>query len=280
MEYALLRAIVGGVRAMPTDFAISFMGKMWELIAPRLHRHQRALEHLSFAMPELSEAQKQAILKSMWKNLGMAAAETMMLDRLMADKARFEIADPDFAEKIFKMERAVLVSLHMGNWELVTAPLTMAGRDVAGVYQRIRNPLVMAYMHRMRERIYTGGLYVKGHEAAYHLMRQLKNGFAGILADVRDSEKLKVPFFGQPAPSTPFPAILALAHEAPLLAARTIRTGPGRFRVEAVEIQYEKTGNKQADIEKITASIQAQFETWVRQTPEQWMWAHKRWSHK
>jgi KDO2-lipid IV(A) lauroyltransferase len=32
------------------------------------------------------------------------------------------------------------------------------------------------------------------------------------------------------------------------------------------------------DIKSITAAMQAEFEAWIRETPEQWMWSNRRWS--
>jgi KDO2-lipid IV(A) lauroyltransferase len=61
-----------------------------------------------------------------------------------------------------------------------------------------------------------------------------------------------------------------------LIAGRVNRTGPGRFYVEATEIPVPHTDSRRADIEAATAALQAQFEVWIREIPEQWMWAHRR----
>ena len=38
-----------------------------------------------------------------------------------------------------------------------------------------------------------------------------------------------------------------------------------------------RTADRQADILATTAAIHAIFERWIRDTPGQWMWAHRRW---
>jgi len=276
-EYITLRIVIALFRAMPTDMAISFMGSLWTGIAPRLKRHQRALQHIALAMPELNEDERERIIGAMWRHLGMCTAETILLDRLWNDKSRFSFSSHEMSAKVLATPQAVLVTLHQGNWEIATAPMTWQGHEVAGVYQRIRNPLVQAYMHRQRLNIYKGGLYVKGKEAAVNMMRHAQTGIVGIVADLRDSNRLTVPFFNMPAPSTPFPAMVALAKDLPIYAGRAVRVGPGRFRIDVQEVAVSRTGDKDQDIKNTTAAIQSQIETWVRDEPEQWMWAHKRW---
>ena len=39
-----------------------------------------------------------------------------------------------------------------------------------------------------------------------------------------------------------------------------------------------RTANTSADIRTIMTEMQKQFEIWVRECPEQWMWSNRRWS--
>ena len=39
-----------------------------------------------------------------------------------------------------------------------------------------------------------------------------------------------------------------------------------------------RTANQADDVRWITAEMQKQFEAWVREVPEQWMWSNRRWS--
>jgi KDO2-lipid IV(A) lauroyltransferase len=38
------------------------------------------------------------------------------------------------------------------------------------------------------------------------------------------------------------------------------------------------TDNPDADTTAVLTEIHAQFEAWIRETPEQWMWSNRRWS--
>jgi KDO2-lipid IV(A) lauroyltransferase len=51
-----------------------------------------------------------------------------------------------------------------------------------------------------------------------------------------------------------------------------------RFVVEIKELRVPRTANPSDDIRTIMTEMQLQFEAWVRETPEQWMWSNRRWS--
>ena len=55
-----------------------------------------------------------------------------------------------------------------------------------------------------------------------------------------------------------------------------VRVGTARFRMLVHEIEVARTAERAADIHAATAQIQRVFEDWIRQWPEQWMWAHRR----
>ncbi len=51
-----------------------------------------------------------------------------------------------------------------------------------------------------------------------------------------------------------------------------------QFKIELKELDVPYSDDSRADITRITKTIQAQFEEWIRQYPEQWMWSNRRWS--
>jgi len=63
----------------------------------------------------------------------------------------------------------------------------------------------------------------------------------------------------------------------PLYAARTLRVGDGRFAMRVERVPVPQTADRDADVLAATAALHAQFEEFVREAPEQWMWAHRRW---
>jgi Kdo2-lipid IVA lauroyltransferase/acyltransferase len=291
LEYALLRGIVGIVRAVPLDRAIGMSAAAWRFLAPKLSpkRQARALANLAIAFPEKSDAERRLIAVKHWENLGRVMVETMSLDRIVRDPGRIEIANEAvFARYKDKLGPIVGVSLHMGNWELAVWPLTVAGANPAAVYRAVNNPYVDRYLRHQRRDLYPGGLFGRGKVEGDHgdaaigrtLMDYVRRGGRiGLVADLYDRTGLPVPFFGQDARTVAGPAMIARRTGARVWLARAERIGDGcKFRIEMVELQIPRTANMAADIQSATAAMTAQFEVWVRERPEQWMWSNRRWS--
>jgi KDO2-lipid IV(A) lauroyltransferase len=285
IEYVLLRAIASGIRALPLETATSVSAFFWRLIAPRLRRHRRALENLAIAYPEKTPEAREAIAVAMWANLGRVMAETMQIDRIIADPSRIEIVSPTFWRYKDKLGPIVGASLHMGNWELAIWPLTLSGAAPAAVYRTVKNPYVDRYLRDIRRGLYPGGLFSKGSlEDRMKAARQMTDyvrggGRLGIICDLHDKHGMPVPFFGHPAKTSPAPALIARRTGARIWLARCTRIGTSsRFRIELRELKVPRSKDQAADIRHAMIDMQSQFEAWIREVPEQWMWSNRRWS--
>jgi KDO2-lipid IV(A) lauroyltransferase len=90
---------------------------------------------------------------------------------------------------------------------------------------------------------------------------------------------MPVPFFGRPAPSVVIPAMIARRVGARIWLARCLRVGDqSRFTIEIKDLKVPRTANQADDVKWITTTMQSEFETWIRDAPEQWMWSNRRWS--
>jgi Kdo2-lipid IVA lauroyltransferase/acyltransferase len=285
VEYAGLRGVVALVRLGPLETAASVSAALWMLIAPRRRRHQRALANLAIAYPEKAREEREVIARAMWGNLGRVMVETMRIDRLAREPERFEFVSQRMFDRYRgKLGPAVGVTLHQGNWELAAWPFTQAGGNPAAIFRMVKNPYVDAYLRRQREGLFPGGLFGKGDEAeSMRTARTMtdyvrKGGRLAVVSDLFDRQGIEVPFFGKPAKSVIVPAMIARRVGARIWMGRCLRVGTSsRFRIEMKELRVERTPNQSEDIRRTTAAMQAQFEAWVREAPEQFMWSNRRW---
>ena len=278
LEYWGFRAVAAVARALPLDTASAVSGWLWRAIAPHLRRHRRARLNLAASMPELPEAERERILRDMWGALGRPFAEAFHLDALDADGSRIAIRIEPALMELMRGGGFVLASLHTGNWEVCGVAARQSGLKIAGVYQSLKNPLVDDFVTSMRAPFYPLGLFSKGHDTVFKLMRILRSGGdVAVLADLRENRGVSVPFFGRPAPSNPFPALMARSQNVPLVAIRVVRLDGARFEVQGERVPVTRTGDRSADVAATTAALHAIFERWIRERPAQWMWGHRRW---
>jgi KDO2-lipid IV(A) lauroyltransferase len=278
LEFAVLRLAMVLARAMPMQVASWLSGKLWRFIAPRLSRQKRALANLELAFPEKSLAERKAIAAAMWENLGRTFAESLRIETLTkSDRIVFEPPE-SFDEAAAGAKPFIVCGLHLGNWEILAHGGQRLGVSLIGVYQRPSNPFVEALIRRIREPLYEAGLTPKTPMAARVLLRAIKAGASPcFLADLRDDNGPSVPFFGQPARSTVFPALLARTTGVPLYAGAAFRRPGSRFSIRIAPISMPQTNNSAADALVATQALQRQFEAFIREAPEQWMWAHRKW---
>ncbi len=292
LEYALLRMIVAFVRAFPLETATGLSAKAWVFCAPKIarKRHLRALDNLKIAFPEKSDAEREAIAYAHWENLGRVMVETMQIDRLIADRERVSIInDKVFLRYRDKLGAVVGISLHMGNWELAVWPMTISGGNPAAVYRSVNNPYVDRYLREQRKDLYPGGLFGRGRVEGDHGDQQKTariitdyvrtGGRLGMVCDLYDRTGIPVPFFGRPAKTQAIGAMIARRVGARIWLARSIRVGTSsRFKIEMKELRVPRSANQSEDVRWIMTAMQEQFEEWVREYPEQWMWSNRRWS--
>lgn len=291
LEYALLRSIVGCIRLMPLSVAREFSAWTWGWLAPRVNkkRNKRALDNLMIAFPEKTQAERDAIAKAHWQNLGRVMAETMQMDRVLARPDAIEITNKKVFERYSgKLGPIIGASIHMGNWELAIWPLVVAGANPAAVYRSVNNPYVDQYLRDQRKDLYPGGLFGRGTVEGDHgddqktarvLTDFVRNGGRlGIVCDLFHRRGIPVPFFGKEARTLAIAGMIARRLGTRIWMSRCIRVGnDSRFQIELKELRVPRTANQGEDIRTIMTEMQKQFEVWVREHPEQWMWSNRRW---
>jgi KDO2-lipid IV(A) lauroyltransferase len=290
LEYVGLRILIGIVRLLPVDVAGSISASLWRLIAPYNRRHKRALANLERAFPDKTPEEREQIARRMWGNLGRVMVETMNIDRILKEPDRLHVTNGHVIGRYKdKMGPVLIVTMHMGNWELGMWPIMLAGVRPAGVYRLVKNPYVDRYLRAQRKDLYPGGLFgsrrAAGHEEEGQKTARLimdyvrQGGRLGFISDLYDAQGVDVPFFGYPAKSMPIAAMIARRVGARIWIGRCIRIGNRAcFDINVNELRIPRTNNQAEDIRNITAAIQRQFEGWIRENPDQFMWSNRRWS--
>ena len=280
IEALALRIAFALLGRLSVDAASNLGGFLGRHIGPRLRVSARARRNLRLVFPEISAAETARIVRGMWDNLGRVAGEYPHIGEISApESGRIEWLDSAPVRAMRDRGAAgILVSAHLGNWEVMTAAAIRRGLDMTIIVREPNNPFVRPMIERMRA--VAGGVRapkgILGAKAAFEALRQGR--VLGLLYDQKMNDGISVPFFGIAAMTPAAPAQIALRLGCPLVPVRVERLGPGRFRLSSFEaLALPDSGDRQADTAAVMTELNEILEGWIRDKPEQWLWLHRRW---
>lgn len=243
-----------------------------------------ALCNLRIAYPDLDEARRRRIGRQSYVNLAWNLIDVARAERWSDAELleHLEFRDLEHLEKARAQgEGALVLTPHLGNFELAMRAAPLLGLPVTVIGRPLRNPLLREHMRRLRTS--TGAELIAHRNVAPRMLRALKQGrIVGVMNDQysKRSRGVFVPLFGARCSTSAGPAILALRSGAPIVPFYVHRDGPDHHCATFLEpIQARRTGSREADVEALTARCNAVIEAMIREHPEEWMWAHRRFRH-
>ncbi len=283
LEYGALRAIgallapLGWRRASAVGAFIGGLG--WRPLRLRADRVARTIRA---CFPEFSEAQVKATARASYRGLGRVTIEAIVLSRGDREAVMSAFVEPVGFEQlqraVMQGRGVVLVSGHLGNWELSAAYMAARGIPVDAIAMHMANPLSDGFFRRTRERF--GVQVVFDDEAVRRIPRAFKDGRAvGFLSDQagKGLASTFVPFFGRPARTPRGAAVFALRSDLPVIFLVAIRQPDGRYQCHFEEVPVVKTGDREKDVDALVLAYTQKLEEYVRRFPEQYFWQHRRW---
>jgi KDO2-lipid IV(A) lauroyltransferase len=284
IEAMVVRALLAVLRRLGPVTASNLGGFLARSIGPLLPVTRTGDANLRLAMPELDAAARRRVLRAVWDNLGRTAAELPHIAGLERTESGpgWEIEGAGIAEAIGAQGGPViLVSAHIGNWELLPKAAATLGIRLSSFYRAAANPAVDAIIMRLRNSGVGEGVpnFAKGSKGARAALAHLgRGGYLGMLVDQKMNDGIAAPFFGRPAMTAPAAAAFALRFGCPLIPAHVERIGPARLRlVVEPPMALPDTGDRQADLLRLTTEINVILERWIRARPGEWLWLHRRW---
>ncbi len=282
-EYYALRSVIGGLHALPWSVACSFGERLGTLgYFPTKIRRRVVERQIAAAFPAMSADEVATTTRKAYAHLGRSTIETALLPSIgqqgvldMVESVNgFELIDSAVAAG----EGVILVTGHLGNWELAGAYVAARGVPMDVIVRTQANPLFDDYINRTRATL--GMTVVRDYEAVRRTPRSLKEGRAvAFVADqgVMGLASTFVPFFGRPAKTPRGAAVFAMRYDIPTLFVAALRKPSGKYEVTVEPVPVVRTGDREADVDAIVASYTSVLERWVRSAPEQYFWHHRRW---
>lgn len=283
VEYALFRMAAGCAGLLPERWTRGLGAAAGWLAGSVLRIRRRVTEaNLARAFPERSPAWRARVARASYRHLGRTAASTFRLSRLTPDEilARSRVEGRELlAGPVARGQGAILVTGHLGNWELGGGALACRGLPLDVVVRPQNNPLFDRALVRARRRL--GMNVVSRHDSAHVLLRSLRKGRVVVLLADQNAHAagLMVEFFGAPASTARGAALLSLRSGAPLVLGVALHDPAGHvpYRLVLERVSISPSGVPARDIEALTQAHVAALERWVRRYPGQYLWQHRRW---
>ena len=255
-------------------------------IARRIFDHggrsvEIALANLRIAFPEASEAERREIGRESFVHFGWNLIDVLRAQRWSREDyaSRLGLEGLEHIEPWNREQRGIIgLSLHLGNFEFISAATALSGIRGAIVARRMSNARIYARIAEQRVRF--GHQLIDNKNAVRSVLRALGDGrLVGFLNDQysRRGSRVFVPLFGARCATSTGVALLALRTGAPVIPVYSVREAPDRHVVRfEPALEFDPSGDRRRDIESLTAGCNAAIEPIIRRYPEQYMWGHRR----
>jgi KDO2-lipid IV(A) lauroyltransferase len=252
-----------------------------ERVGPRMEKGRMVEDNLRVAFPELGAAEINALARRTWHSMGMVFGEYPHLSKIARPSGdrRIEIVDHCGIDVYRRRARqAIFIGAHLCNWEIMALALAREGVPLMALYAPLQNPRLNELMARARTRL--GCQMLARGESMRRLLKHIhEGGSAGLLLDLSTKDGMPVPFFGRDMSTSLTPARLAERYGCDIVPVRTQRIGPARFRFTTYPpLVIDRCGaDEDARAFAITRQLNGLMERWIREQPDEWMCANRRW---
>ena len=261
------------LKMLPFYLSSYLCGSFMFIVGPMTSYNGRIKKHMQIAFPKKSITEINKLTKQHWFMLGQTIGEMPHINRLI----KIGHLETEGLDKL-KTGPAILVGAHMGNWEFLLRVGDLAGRRAGYVFRPINNWILnKIQIHRNKDA--NADFYRKGRLAAIGMASKLKSGeIIGLTGDQLLREGILVPFFGIKTPTPQAAAVMALKWNVPIYMVRIERFKGIKFKMTVEDkLRIPSNLDKEKAIYQITKMISARIEDWIKEQPEQWLWAHRRW---
>ena len=287
--YLLARLGAGLLSVLPRSWALTSANSIGQLGYWFVSRQRtKILENLKLAYGNTKSPEElETIGRQVLGHMLRTAVDFLRFARLSRDQAASFVEAEEaysFCKDILQEGKGLIImTAHLGNWELLAGSFCLNGFKGAVIGRRIYYEPYNRWIVALRSAVNVRTIYQD--EAVRQTHATLKAGeIVGLLPDQdRDSVRgIFVDFFGRPAYTSVAPVKFAMASGAPILPAFMIRVPGNRYKLFLGNLIRPKIedNDRTASIRKYTEAWMKDFEEVIRRYPEQWGWMHDRWKTK
>lgn len=290
LEYIGARFSLALVGVLPPKMTLAY-ARFLARIAFLFMRKRRntAISNILKAGIAADKKEAKKIARSSFESMAQTVAESFIVPKLLADPVKqkeiVQLEVPEETKNILKNTKtgAILVSGHLGNWELGAQTVTQY-IPLTGIARAMNNKKIQALMdkYKMRDDFET----IDKHDS--HPLKVIKvfkrNRALAILTDqhAHGSGAVETTFFNRPVMTYSTPAVLHRLTKAPIFMVFSVRTGFLKFKIvfsKPIDFTFTTKENARAEEHALTQKLSDMLEAEIRKYPEQYLWAHRRWKY-
>jgi len=245
------------------------------------HDRRFVKANLRIIFPEKSNRQLRKISRMVFRNFA----------KYLVDFFRFEKIDRQYIDKNIKLENlhyfdqvlaknkgVVVLTAHLGNWELGGVVLSQLNYPFWAVALPHKNKKVNDFFDAQRNR--KGVKVIAMGKAVRSCITEIRNNHMVALVGDRDfSEKgILIDFFGKPTHFPEGPAALSLMTGASIVPGFMLRNHDDSFTLKIEKpIEFTPSGDKAKDLADLISVYKKIIQDYIYRYPEQWYVFRKFW---
>ncbi|MEE2757873.1 MAG: lysophospholipid acyltransferase family protein [Myxococcota bacterium] len=270
----------GAFLARTVPYAFLFLvsrclGAIWYWLIPV--RNTVACDNIAHAL-KLSPAASKKLTRRMYNHLCLSVLELFRYGTQRGLKLPYVVEGEEHLRKLMDSgQGAFLLTAHLGNWEV----LARYGEELPGPVRIVRKKLSISFWHELWLELRAGGpKQISTDKTAVGLTRFVrKGGMVGMVLDQHATEAsaIRLPFFGRKASTSTGMVRLARMLQAPIVPIFSYRRSGLHMIKIGKPFLIERTMSRSCDVANGVRVCLRHIETAIEESPEQWLWIHRRW---
>tara|TARA_B100000965_G_scaffold75132_1_gene59372 strand:+ start:122 stop:979 length:858 start_codon:yes stop_codon:yes gene_type:complete len=224
------------------------------------------------------EINQKKIIEEMWENYGRILAEYPFLKKFKTNEFKNYITiegQEHLSDIKLKNKKAVFISGHFNNFELMAMQLENMGINLAAIYRPLNNFLMNKKVEKIRVNHICKKQVKKGKSGTREILKYLNQDTSiALMIDQRVSEGKKIKFFNKLALTTTIPAQIVSKYECAIIPIYIERYNKHYFKMK---INKPLKLTKNDSLEFISETLNNLLEKMIMKNPSQWIWSHNRW---